>query len=132
LRTLGYLLALLAGFALWGISLALAGGVAPLGKTGPTEAALFFTPIAAFAMPLSVVAFVRGHALAGSWIIAIAPVFGFLNFGLALSAKMAQPSPIAEGLNEPSTLLLVWPLLLGLTLGALALLSRTARNPSTD
>lgn len=122
---------MLVGFALWGISLALGGGVAPLGKTGPTEGALFFVPIVAFAVPLAVVAFVRGHALTGSWVIAVAPIFGFLNFALAVSAKMAQSSPLAVHLSEPSTLLLVWLLLLGLALGALALFSRASPRTPT-
>jgi len=131
LRILGYLLALLVGFALWGISLALGGGVAPLGKTGSTEGALFFIPIVAFAVPLAVVAFVRGHALVGSWVIAVAPVFGFLNFAIAVSAKMAQSSPLAVRLGEPSTLLLFWLLLLVLALGAAALVGRVSPRPST-
>jgi hypothetical protein len=132
LRVLGYLLALLVGFALWGISLAFGGGVAPLGKTGPAEGALFFVPIVAFAAPLAVVAFVRGHALTGSWIVAVAPVFGLLNFALAVSAKMAQSSPLAVRLSEPSTLLLVWLLLLALALGALALFGRVSQRTSSS
>jgi hypothetical protein len=131
LRILGYLLALLVGFALWGISLALGGGVAPLGKTGPTEGVLFFIPIVAFAVPLAVVAFVRGYALAGSWVIAVAPVFGFLNFALAVSSKMTQSSPLAVRLSEPSTLLLVWLLLLVLALGAAALVGRVSPRTPT-
>lgn len=131
MRVLGYLLALLVGFALWGISVALGGGVAPLGKTGPTEGALFFIPIVAFAVPLAVVAFVRGHALAGSWILAIAPVFGFLNFALAVSATVTQSSPFAVRLSEPSTLLLVWFLFLGLALGALGLFGRVSSRTAT-
>jgi hypothetical protein len=124
LRVLGYLLALLVGFALWGISLALGGGVAPLGKTGPTEGALFFIPIVAFAVPLAVVALVRGHALTGCWIIAVTPVFGFLNFALAVSATIANSSPLALRLSEPTTLLLVWLVLLGICLGAMAMFGR--------
>jgi hypothetical protein len=92
---------------------------------------LFFIPIVAFAVPLAVVAFVRGHALAGSWVLAVAPVFGFLNFALAVSAKTAQSSPLAVRLSEPSMLLLVWLLLLGLALGALVLFGRVSPRTST-
>lgn len=131
MRVLGYLLALLVGFALWGITVALGGGVSPLGKTGPTEGTLFVMPIVAFAVPLAVVAFVRGHALAGSWILAIAPVFGFLNVALAVSTKISETSTFAVRLSEPSTLLLVWFLILGLVLGALEIFGRASSRAAT-
>lgn len=131
MRVLSYLLALLVGFALWGISAALGGGVAPLGKTGPAEGVLFFIPIVAFALPLAAIAFVRGHALTGSWVLAVAPVFGLLNFALAVSAKMAPSSSLALRLSEPSMLLFVWLLLLGLALGALMLFGRVPPHSPT-
>lgn len=112
------------GFALWGISLALGGGVVPFGETGAAESALFFTPVVVFAAPLAVLAFVRGHALTGIWTLAVAPVFGFLNFALAASAKMAEPDSLAAKLSAPATQLLVWILFLALALVALALFNR--------
>jgi len=130
LRVLGFLLALLVGFAFWGLSLALGGGVAPLGNAGATEVALFFMPIVAFAAPLAALAFVRGHALTGTWLLAVAPVLGFLNFALAVSARIAEPSPLAARLSEPSTLWLVWLFLLALALGVLVLFSRLQPLPA--
>ena len=53
MRALGFLVAFAVGFVLWGVALALSGGVAPLGKTGNSEVVVFFIPVVAFAFPIA-------------------------------------------------------------------------------
>lgn len=130
MRLLGFLLALLVSFVAWGTALALSGGVAPLGKTGAAEGIIFFTPVVVFVAPLALGAVIRGHALAGIWAIAVAPVFGFLNFALAASAQMVDSNSPAAALGSPSAQLLVWVALLVLVLGALALLGLLHSAPT--
>lgn len=108
MRTIGFILALAVGFACWGLTLALSGGVAPLGRVGPAEGIAFFTPIALFALPLAVLAFARGHALTGTWIGAIAPLLGVANFAFALSTIVSGPRPEGAVDLPPPTFALAW------------------------
>jgi hypothetical protein len=118
MRTLGFILATVIGLMVWGLALALSGGVAPLGKVGEAEGLPFFTPIALFATPLAVLAFVRGHALTGAWIAALAPILGFTNFALSVSFALAEGgAPTAQTRPLPS-FALVWCLLLAIALAA--------------
>ena len=118
MRTLGFILATLVGFMCWGLAVALSGGVAPLGKVGAGEGLPFFTPIALFATPLAVLAFVRGHALTGVWIGALAPILGFTNIALSVSFAMADGSAPAAQTRALPTFALVWCLLLAVALAA--------------
>lgn len=120
MRTFGFILAALAGLACWGLTLALSGGVAPLGKAGAGEGASFFTPIVLFALPVAVLLIVKGHALAGTWILALSPVLGAMNVALAVSSRWAQP-PVPETIDRPPpTFALAWIGLLALVLACLA------------
>lgn len=121
MRALSLCLALLVGFICWGLASALSGGVAPLGKVGATESAIFFTPIALFALPLSVVAFVRSSPLIGVWIVAVAPALGFLNFAIAVSSRISSSDRTADAAIGPVTFWPVWLALIALALGLVAL-----------
>lgn len=118
MRTLGFILATLVGLMCWGLALALSGGVAPLGKVGAGEGLPFFTPVVLFALPLAVLAFVRGRALTGVWIAALAPILGFGNFALSVSFALADgTAPTAQARPLPS-FALVWCLLTAVALAA--------------
>lgn len=118
MRTLGFILATLVGLMGWGLALALSGGVAPLGQVGAGEGLPFFTPVVLFALPLAALAFLRGRALAGTWIAALAPILGFGNFALSVSFALADGSaPTAQPRPLPS-FALVWCLLLAVALAA--------------
>lgn len=129
MRVFGFVLASIVGVAFWGLTIAFSGGVAPLGKTGSAEGGLFFIPILVFVAPLALIAFIRGHALTGMWFIAVAPVFGFLNFVLAMSAVMADANPWFARLGGPSGLLVLWVLLLVVAVGFLSLQGRNKEQP---
>ena len=94
MRILGFVLAAAAGFVCWAITLALSDGIAPLGRVDAGVGACFFTPIIFFALPLGVLAAVKGRMLTAAWIGALAPLLGALNFGLAMSSHVgASPDP---------------------------------------
>jgi hypothetical protein len=110
------LLACLVGMFCWGITLVLSDGVAPLGNVGGTEGLLFFIPVLIFSIPLAVSALNRGRTGTGLWLIALAPVFGFANFALALG--LSSHAAVGDG---PSGLVLLvvaagWAALLGVCL----------------
>ena len=129
MRFLGFLGALLIGFVLWGLSLALSGGAAPLGKTGNNEGIVFFIPIVAFAIPLAAIAFMREHGLTGTWILAIAPALGFLNFAIAASTVGGEPGAWDRGLEASTllTLLAVWLFLFACILATMRLLKNSGK-----
>ena len=129
MRIINALLAATVAFFCWGITIALSGGVAPLGRTGGTEGLLFFLPVVVFALPAATVAMVRGHTGTAMWIGALAPVSGFANFALALS--MSGHGPVDAG---PSGLTLliqaaVWG---GLVVVAMALMPKPKRESDND
>jgi hypothetical protein len=129
MRTLGFILATAIGFVCWSLAVVLSGGVAPLGKAGTTEGVPFFTPIVLFATPLAVLAFVRGRALTGTWIGALAPILGFTNFALSMSFAFSDGSaPTAQDRPLPS-FALAWCLLLAVTLAAVTWGPRLLQTP---
>lgn len=108
MRIFSFVLALIVGVVCWALVLVVSGGVAPLGKTGQAEGLVFFTPIALFALPLAILALVRGHALTSSWLLALAPLLGFANFALSVSAAVRTSSPVAGVAPEPRTFAALW------------------------
>lgn len=95
MRIINVLLATVVGFFCWGITIALSGGVAPLGKTGGTEGLLFFLPVLIFALPAATVAMVRGYTGTAMWVGALAPLCGVANFALALA--LSGDGPVDAG-----------------------------------
>lgn len=108
MRIFSFVLAFIFGLVCWALVLVFAGGVAPLGKVGQTEGLIFFTPIALFALPLAVLVFVRGHVLASSWLFALAPLLGFANFALSVSASIHTGNLPGAGAEGPKTFALLW------------------------
>jgi hypothetical protein len=127
MRTFGFILAILVGLACWALTLALSGGISPLGKPGPAEGIVFITPILLFALALAVVALVRAHSLTGVWIVALAPVLGAVNFALSLSLLMREPNTNGAVGEKPSTFALAWCVLLVVVLAAAAIGKRWHR-----
>lgn len=129
MRALGFLGALLVGFVLWGVTLALSGGAYPLGKAGSTEAVLFFTPLVTFAFPLSLMIFERGQVLTGIWILATAPLLGLLNFAIAIG--VAATGAVDWDKTQTFTLLLLaggWLLILRVAVAAMGPLESRAED----
>jgi hypothetical protein len=87
MRVLNAIFAVIVGLACWGISAALVGGVAPMGKSGGTEGLLFLMPVVIFATPIALLALIRGHLGTALWLGALAPILGFCNFMLAVGAN---------------------------------------------
>ncbi len=128
MRSLSFILATLVGIACWAITAAFSGGVAPLGDVGPTEGLVFFTPIALFALPLAVIAFVRGRSLAGLWICALAPILGAANFAASMSQFIRDRPSGGAVTEELSTYAMVWCVLLLLVLAVSVIRRRSARH----
>ena len=116
MRIFSFVLAFIVGLVCWALVLVLSGGVAPLGNVGQTEGLIFFTPIALFALPLAVLAFVRGHVLASSWLFALAPLLGFANFALSVSASTRAGNVPGAGAGGPRTFALLWCAMLAVVL----------------
>lgn len=116
MRIFSYVLALVVGLACWALVLVFSGGVAPLGQVGQTEGLVFFTPIGLFALPLAVLAFVRGHALTSAWLFSLAPLLGFANFALSVSASVRSSRPGGAAVARPETFALLWCAMLAMVL----------------
>ncbi len=121
MRVLGFLLALTVGLVLWGLTIAVSGGAGPLGEARGNEVMVFFIPIVVFAIPVAIIAFTRDYVLSGTWMLAAAPAFGFLNFAFAAAATSGQPGSWDRPLNMSTLLILVagWGCLLGLILATI-------------
>jgi hypothetical protein len=134
MRVLGFLGALAVGLVLWGLTLALSDGVAPLGKTGRNEATVFFMPIIVFALPLATIAFTREYVLSATWILAAAPGLGFLNFAFAVWTMSGEPAARDTALSIPTLLTLVagWLFFLGLILAATWALRNSAAGDNGE
>lgn len=132
MRALGFLVAFAVGFVLWGVALALSGGVAPLGKTGNSEVVVFFIPVVAFAFPIAMVAFTREYMLSGTWVLALAPGLGFLNFAYASALLPEGPGAWDAPLTGTHLLILAggWLLLLGLVLASMRSANKSEANRS--
>jgi hypothetical protein len=78
-QAIGVGLAVLVGWIVWSLAFALTKGVYPFGTPSAIERLIFWAPIMGLAMPLSVRAFCAGSATAGSWLLALAPLFGAAN-----------------------------------------------------
>jgi hypothetical protein len=124
-------LAVVVGFVLWGLTLALSGGVAPLGKTGGVEALLFFSPIVIYVVPLVLRMLGRGKTVTALWMAALAPMAGVMNFYLGFRWTLIgkrlgwfDASGAAVGLM----LALAWGAALVLTLAYLRQLDRGAHD----
>lgn len=121
MRIFSFVLAFVVGILCWALVLALSGGVAPLGKVGQAEGLVFFTPIAVFAIPLAALALFRGHALASSWLLALAPLLGFANFALSASDLVRAAQTGVAAAPVPKTFALLWGALLAVVVLLLAL-----------
>lgn len=128
MRIFGYFVAILAGCASWGLTLAFSGGVAPLGRAGPTEGAVFFTPILLFAGPIALFSLVRGNSLRGLWIGALAPILGAANFALSMSFVVYDSNASGPIDDRPPTFALAWCALLLLVLAAFVVSQRQQKK----
>jgi hypothetical protein len=124
MRILGFILAIFIGFVSWGLTLALSGGAAPLGRTGPTEGLIFFVPVLLFAGPVAVLAFLRGNSLTGTWLVAVAPILGAANFSMSMSAVIRPGGPGGPSGEPPPTFALAWCVLLLFALAVFAIRQR--------
>jgi hypothetical protein len=115
MRAFNATLAVLVGLVCWSLVAVLAGGVAPMGKSGGTEGMFFLMPIIIFALPTAVYALIRGHVGTGLWLGAISPVFGFLNFALAVSAITSGPVSDVPATRTVLAMATGWALLLAIS-----------------
>jgi hypothetical protein len=130
MRFLGHLCAFIVGFVLWGFALALSDGAAPLGRTSGNEVLVFFIPIVTFGLPLAVMAFAREYVMTGTWILAVAPVLGFLDFSVAASVVGGESGAWDKGLSAStlSILAAIWLLLLGVVFASAKVLTGSSAS----
>lgn len=131
MRIVGWILALLVGFVTWGLTMALSGGVGPLGRANASDALVFMMPIVVFCMPLSALSVARGFSLTALWLMSLAPLLGVLNMGLSIAnAKVVS----VAGRNTPDfpTHWWGWAALTAIVLGTLAYGKRSAEQAQKE
>jgi len=109
------MLAAIVGIFLWCFASAFS-------RTGFRELLLFFEPIVFYIGPLALRAFRRNRVLTGMWMLALAPILGFINFFVAI--QLATTGGFGESVVW--ILALAWGLLLVLRLVGLRWSDQTA------
>lgn len=80
LQIIGTIISFVIGFFIWKLTLILSRSTYPFGPTGSMEIFVFFAPIVCFILPVAIRSFIQKLPAHGIFLLAIAPIAGFLNF----------------------------------------------------
>lgn len=131
MRILGWILGLLVGFVTWGLTMALSGGVGPVGRANASDTLVFMMPVVVFCMPLAALSVERGFSLAALWLMSLAPLLGALNVGFSMAnAKLI--SVAGRGTLDLPTYWWGWAALTAIVLGTVAYGKRSVEQAQKE
>lgn len=107
-KAIAVALPILIGWLTWAITAGLSEGAYPLGRVGLIEKMLFWVPILGFCAPMAVQAFANRRSVAALWLLALAPVFGFVNGMLYIVFVVGSARTGPVGGHNPWVLVGLW------------------------
>ncbi len=107
MQVVGVFIGIIVGLVLWSILASLLGSNL-FGVTDKFSLLLTFSPIIGVVLPVALILFYAGRSVLGTWLLALAPIAGVLNFGVCLLIASVTGISHNSGKTPVTLAILIW------------------------